>query len=158
MESSLVPVKRTRIIQREYWDCGIESHNHQTEAVAAECISARFRGKNHRTDKVERKLGQLLHDIEFAKRLIGGDSFSIIAKEACLSVAAIRERFYRLMRKSQAGQLHAGVTLAPATHLVYPAGLFGIRKQADGWLQRLCEVEQALKSTECDQISPERSS
>lgn len=149
MESSRVPVKRTRIVKREYRDCGIESHNHQTEGVAAECISARFRGNNYRTDKDERKLGQLLHDIEFTKRLIGGESFSVIAKEASLSVAAIRERFYRLMRKSQSGQLRNGVSLlAPATHLVYPAGLFGIRKQADGWLQRLCELESVLKSKE----------
>jgi hypothetical protein len=32
------PTKKHRVIEVEYWDCGIAKHSHKTEAVAQSCI------------------------------------------------------------------------------------------------------------------------
>ena len=33
-----LPVKRTRVVMQEYWDCGNHEHSHQTKSIAKNCI------------------------------------------------------------------------------------------------------------------------
>lgn len=135
------PVKQMRVVQLEYWDCGIEAHNHQTESVAAACMARRLHGTKRGT---EEKIGRLLQYIQFGKRIIGGESIATMAKEVNCSTALIWEGFYRLIRKAASGQFEGITTLPPAKHLTYGVGIAAIRRNAAAWLERLAEVEATL--------------
>ena len=142
--SSPAPVKRTKIVQVEYWDCGISTHNHQTESVAAACMAKRRQRCEHKSRVKQLDIDRIRQSIQFGKRIIGGEPFTEIAEQTNRSHNRVRQVFFRLIREAASGQFGGKTILAPAKHLAYGAKVAAIRGNAEAWLKRLAEIETAL--------------
>ncbi|NKI17391.1 hypothetical protein HCU74_08175 [Spongiibacter sp. KMU-166] len=88
--------KRTKWIEIEYWDCGIDSHTHRTEAVASACIE-----KQEKRSPLPDKKTRYKRQVYAARRVLEGDTFTKVGKDLGISGGRVSQIFDKTMRMAR---------------------------------------------------------
>ncbi len=84
------PVKKTRVVIVEYWDCGMEDHGHKTRAVAENCIHKQATDKSYRR-----------WDDAALRQVLLESRSGISPRDLSSKYAVSRERIYQVIRKAE---------------------------------------------------------
>lgn len=127
-------IKRTKWVEIEYWDCGIDSHTHKTEAVANACIDKQKKATT-RPDKKSRQKRK----IYAARMVLNGDTFSKVGKDLGITGSSVKQIFDQIMRMARHPSRLGDDTLPEGNYWE----LQNIRENKEFWL---CQVQKIADS------------
>lgn len=133
-------VRKTRIIERVYWDCGIQFHNHQTEEVANRCIRQQDRDARRKHIRLT-KDQYILRNIKVTRMIIEGDTLSQAGKRSGLSPFTVRGCVRAALRKTK-----WATNNWKSGDPYYFDSLEEIRAAKDFWLPALEALEKEVSS------------
>ena len=130
-------VKRTKLVEIEYWDCGNPNHNHGSKDVAERCIEKQKRTTGHvRMSKDQ----YTLRNIKVTRMLIDGASLKEVANYIGKSTTTARSCVYRALRATGVAKREDWTSKKP----YYYDTIREIQAAKDFWLPALDDLERRI--------------
>jgi len=144
----MTAVKRTKLVEIEFWDCGNPNHNHKTKAVANRCIEKQKMMTGHiRISKNQ----YTLRNIRVTRMLIDGASITEAANYIGKSKTTARACVYRALRATCAANEEGWIySFNDDNRPYYYDTIEQIQKAKNYWLPKLDELERNILILEAE--------
>ena len=127
------PIKRTVLVEIEYWDCGDASHKHETEGIASRCIERAAKKES----ACRRKKARHARCIYAARAVVNGQTFRAAGDSIGVTATRARELVMKVLRSSLHSRI-CGHKDAPCDY----GDTNKVRQYKKHWLERIDKVAE----------------